>query len=330
MPPRRTHAILLLTLLPFLTTPSPIRVINTPRASKANTPSASEANTPSASEANTPSVSEANTPSVSEANTPSVSEANTPSVSEATRIFPIFGPKYGKVTIRDRKLRGAVYYIVGGHGGPDSGARGKREGKTLCEDEYAYDVALRLAHNLLSHDATVYIITRDDNDGIRDEKYLACDSDETVWRGKAIPTGQLERLKQRADVVNRLYRRNRRVRYQRQIVLHVDSRHEGNRVDIFFYHHSSSAGGKRTAETLQRTIEEKYRVHQPTRGYHGYVIARDRLYMLRKTLPRTVYIELGNIRNAQDQRRFVSVDNRQALANWLSEGLMRDFRRQRR
>jgi N-acetylmuramoyl-L-alanine amidase len=321
MPPRKTHAILLITLLPFLTAPS-ICVINTPNASEANTPNASEANTPNASEANTP--------SVSEANTPNASEANTPRASGTTRIFPIFGPKYGKVTVRDRKLRGAVYYIVGGHGGPDSGARGKRDGKTLCEDEYAYDVALRLAHNLLSHDAIVYIITRDENDGIRDEKYLACDSDETVWRGKEIPVGQLDRLKQRANVVNRLYRRNRRVRYQRQIVLHVDSRHEGNRVDIFFYHHSSSKGGKRTAETLQRTIEEKYRVHQPTRGYHGYVIARDRLYMLRKTLPRTVYIELGNIRNAQDQRRFVSADNRQALANWLSEGLMEDFLRARR
>ncbi|MDT8325589.1 MAG: N-acetylmuramoyl-L-alanine amidase, partial [Bacteroidota bacterium] len=268
-----------------------------------------------------------NTPRVSGANTPNASEAKASRASGTTRIFPIFGPKYGKVTVRDRKLRGAVYYIVGGHGGPDSGARGRREGRTLCEDEYAYDVALRLAHNLLSHDAKVYIITRDENDGIRDEKYLACDSDETVWRDREIPTGQLDRLKQRADVVNALYRRNRRMRYQRQIVLHVDSRQEGNRVDIFFYHHSSSAGGKRTAETLQRTIEEKYRVHQPTRGYHGYVIARDRLYMLRKTLPRTVYIELGNIRNAQDQRRFVSVDNRQALANWLSEGLLHDARR---
>lgn len=320
MPPRRTHAILLLTLLPFLTVPSPIRVLNTPRS-----PAATEANASRVSGTHAPRASGAPALRASEAPAP-----KTPRATEVHRIFPIFGSEYGKVTIRDRKLRGAVYYIVGGHGGPDSGARGKRDGLTLCEDEYAYDVALRLAHNLLSHDATVYIITRDENDGIRDEKYLACDSDETVWRGKEIPTGQLDRLKQRADVVNRLYRRNRRVRYQRQIVLHVDSRQEGNRVDIFFYHHSSSPGGKRTAETLQRTIEEKYREHQPTRGYHGYVNDRDRLYMLRKTLPRTVYIELGNIRNAQDQRRFVSVDNRQALANWLSEGLLRDFRRQRR
>ncbi|MBN1447244.1 MAG: N-acetylmuramoyl-L-alanine amidase [Bacteroidetes bacterium] len=239
----------------------------------------------------------------------------------------MFGTEHARVTIRDRKLKGAVFYIVSGHGGPDSGARGERDSRTLCEDEYAYDVALRLARNLLSHDAKVYLIVRDENDGIRDDKYLRCDSDEIVWGGKAIPREHLPRLKQRADIVNRLSRKNRHARYQRLIVLHVDSRSEGSRVDIFFYHHSGSRAGERTASVLQETIERKYRLHQPWRGYHGTVDSRDRLYMLRKTLPRTVYIELGNIRNALDQRRFISPDNRQALGNWLSEGLLDDFRR---
>ena len=66
-------------------------------------------------------------------------------------------------------------------------------------------------------------------------------------------------------------------------------------------------------------------MHQPWRGYHGTVAPRDGLFMLKSTRPRTVYIELGNIRNPLDQRRFVSVDNRQALANWLTEGLLEDF-----
>ncbi len=251
--------------------------------------------------------------------------ADPPEPAAEVRTFPIFGPEYERVEIRDRRLRGAVYYIVAGHGGPDSGARGKREGHTLCEDEYAYDVALRLARNLLSHDAKVYLITRDSNDGIRDGKYLSCDRDEHVWGGAAMPRDQLARLRQRADIVNRLAHRNRFAKYQRLIVLHVDSRQRGNRVDIFFYHHSASAAGRRTASILQRTIEQNYRIHQPWRGYHGTVEPRDRLYMLRRTTPGTVYIELGNIRNPLDQRRFISADNRQALGNWLGEGLLEDF-----
>ncbi|MBR9974473.1 MAG: N-acetylmuramoyl-L-alanine amidase [Bacteroidetes bacterium] len=256
------------------------------------------------------------------------SAASMPDGPGTVRRYAIFGPEHQDVTLRDNRLRGAVFYVVSGHGGPDSGARGERDGATLCEDEYAYDVGLRLARRLLEHDARVYVIIRD-NDGIRDDSLLACDEDETAWGGKTIPLPQLDRLRQRSAIVNRLARRNRNARYHRLIVLHVDSRAEGDRVDIFFYHHSTSPAARRTAIRLQDTIEEKYRRHQPWRGYHGTVAARDGLFMLKSTRPRTVYIELGNIRNPLDQRRFVSVDNRQALANWLTEGLLEDFRHAR-
>jgi N-acetylmuramoyl-L-alanine amidase len=242
------------------------------------------------------------------------------------RHYAIFGRNHEDVPLRDHTLAGTVYYLVAGHGGPDSGARGNRDGNTLCEDEYAYDVVLRLARNLLAHDAKVYIVVRDPDDGIRDDSLLICDDDEQVWGGKVIPAAQLDRLKQRVGIINRLSRRNHRIRYQRIIALHVDSRQEGDRVDIFFYHHSTSPASQRTATVLQETIEEKYRMHQPWRGYQGTVAARDGLYMLRNTRPRTVYIELGNIRNPLDQRRFISVDNREILADWLSEGLLEDYR----
>jgi N-acetylmuramoyl-L-alanine amidase len=39
-------------------------------------------------------------------------------------------------------------------------------------------------------------------------------------------------------------------------------------------------------------------------------------------LPTGVYIELGNIKNPLDQDRLVIQNNRQAVANWLCEGLL--------
>jgi N-acetylmuramoyl-L-alanine amidase len=48
--------------------------------------------------------------------------------------------------------------------------------------------------------------------------------------------------------------------------------------------------------------------------------------MLRHLQPATVYIELGNIRNIRDQDRLVIANNRQAVANWLCEGIL-DFYR---
>ncbi|MDG2449991.1 MAG: hypothetical protein P8M34_10150, partial [Saprospiraceae bacterium] len=57
----------------------------------------------------------------------------------------IYGNKYKDVAILDNSLYGKVFYVVSGHGGPDPGAVCKSCENQLCEDEYAYDVALRLA-----------------------------------------------------------------------------------------------------------------------------------------------------------------------------------------
>jgi N-acetylmuramoyl-L-alanine amidase len=242
----------------------------------------------------------------------------------STLIIPILGEAYKNITISDNKLKGNVYYIVAGHGGPDPGAMGKYNSYTLCEDEYAYDVALRLTRNLLEHGATVYVITRDKYDGIRDNAILAPDKDEVFYKNRKIPLDQVDRLNLACSVINELYEQNKNAGIKKQVAvnLHLDSRTSGQRVDMFFYHKSGSDEGEKLALILKNTVEEKYNHYQKNRGYEGEVKSRN-LHMLRKTVPVTVFIELGNIRNGADQKRFVLKDNRQAVANWLSEGLMK-------
>ncbi len=245
-----------------------------------------------------------------------------------TGVFPIFGKKYENVEFKDDKLKGAIFYIVSGHGGPDPGAVGKKGNHTLCEDEYAYDIGLRLARKLTEHNATVYIITRDPNDGIRDDAYLKCDKDEYSWGEKTIPLNPTQRLKQKVDAVNELYEKHRG-QHQRKIELHVDSRYSNQKVDIFFYYHPGSSQGKKLGETLLQTIKTKYDEHQPNRGYKGTVSER-RLYTLRNTKPVSTYIELGNINHPKDLERLIIVSNRQAIANWLTLGLIKDFENSRK
>lgn len=241
-----------------------------------------------------------------------------------TMTVPILGPEYKEITVEDETLSGCVYYLVSGHGGPDPGAMTKKDGNYLCEDEYAYDVTLRLARNLLSHGAKVYVIVRDNNDGIRDETYLGHDKDEVVWFKQRIPINQKRRLQQRTNVVNELYEKEKeKARLQKMIAIHVDSRTVGEKIDIFFYHFPGSAGGKQSADTLLHTIDAKYREHQKNRGYKGVVKGRD-LYVLRESKPTAVYIELGNITNEFDQKRILIPDNRQAIANWLFLGVQKD------
>lgn len=242
--------------------------------------------------------------------------------------YPIFGPNYSTVKPVSSELAGQVIYLISGHGGPDPGAMGKRDGHNLCEDEYAYDVCLRLARQLIQRGAIVYLIVRDDNDGIRDDPFLTCDSDEYVLGDQVIPLNQKERLYQRTATVNRYYEKHKKqgIRSQTTVEIHVDSNNRGLRRDVFFYHLRGSKGGQAIAEELHRTFKEKYGIHQASRNYHGTVTTRD-LYTLRETSPQAVYIELANIRNPEDQRRLVITDNREALAKWLAEGLTRALTR---
>ncbi|MFC4095160.1 N-acetylmuramoyl-L-alanine amidase family protein [Euzebyella saccharophila] len=238
--------------------------------------------------------------------------------------YAIFGKKHSLVVNKSNRLNNTVYYLVSGHGGPDPGAMANYGGKMIAEDEYAYDITLRLAKELISHGAMVYIIIRDENDGIRDERVLEIDRDEVAYPNKIIPLNQLNRLKQRVDIVNNLYKEHKG-KYQRLIVTHVDSRSIGQNIDVFFYHHEKSKNGRKLSESIHTTFQKKYEKFQPNRVYSGTFEDRSSLYMVKKTHPAMTFIEIGNIRNKKDQRRILDPDNRQALAKWISEGVLLDY-----
>lgn len=240
---------------------------------------------------------------------------------------PYFGKKHKKIKIQDNVLKGCVFYLISGHGGVDPGAIGKFDGNELHEDEYAYDITLRLALELHKHRAKVYMITIDTSDGIRDEKFLKPSYDEIFYGGIQIPNNQKERLQECANIVNKLYKENKK-RYTNHISIniHLDSRSEGEKIDVFFYYQEGNSTSKAIADSLLSTLRLQYAKFQPGRGYSGTVDTRN-LFMLRNTLPPTVYIELGNIRNKSNQYRFIEKDNRQAIAKWFCLGFLRYFKK---
>ncbi|MDU1889730.1 MAG: N-acetylmuramoyl-L-alanine amidase [Dysgonomonas sp.] len=238
------------------------------------------------------------------------------------RTNKLFGKKYQNYTVKSNKLKGACFYLSSGHGGPDCGAIGKADGRQLHEDEYAYDITLRLARCLLEEGATVHMIIQDPTDGIRDEKYLKNNKKETCM-GAAIPLNQLKRLKQRSDKINSLNRSSKE-KYKRAVFIHLDSRSKKSQLDVFFYYGKNSRDGKKLANTMRETFRDQYKRHQPSRGFTGTVSSRN-LYVLDNTSPIGIFAELGNIQNTFDQRRFLDYNNRQALAKWMCLGFIKDY-----
>ncbi len=249
-------------------------------------------------------------------------EDEKPSPKAGNETVSIFGREYGHITHKSDRLKGKVYYISAGHGGPDPGAMAKMGSRSICEDEYAYDVSLRLARNLMENGAKVHIVIQDDNDGIRNDDILICDHDEKTMGTQTIPINQLARLKQRTDAINDLYGYYARsgVKEQFLVCIHVDSRSENHRQDVFFYHFEHSKSGKKLALNVQDVFQQKYAKYRAGNEYQGSVSTRN-LYMLRVPYPTTLYVELANIKNEADRKRILPSTNRQALANWLYEGL---------
>jgi N-acetylmuramoyl-L-alanine amidase len=239
------------------------------------------------------------------------------------RTETLFGKKYKHVEVVDNSLKNQVFYLVSGHGGPDPGTSYQGYSSRICEDEYAYDVVLRIARNLMQHGAQVEIIVQDDSDGIRDDKILKCDNDEKYSGNIRIARNQLARLADRTKVINDLYLSYKRKGYKEQkaVMIHVDSQSKNKRQDVYFYHYKPSKSGLALAENLQQTFKKKYDKYQKNRGYKGFVKDRG-LFMLRNTLPTAVYIELANIKNTEDHARLLIKENRQALANWIFEGII--------
>lgn len=245
----------------------------------------------------------------------------------ATGKEPLFGKALATYPITSRELAGATFYLVGGHGGPDPGAIGTYQGHKLHEDEYAYDIVLRLGRELMMRGAKVHFIIQDKKDGIRSGQVLNNRKTETCM-GKSIPLDQNARLRQRAQQIDQLYRKDQSA-YKRAIFVHIDSRSQSKQTDVYFYHAPGSKQGKRLAERLRNTLSAKYKKHQPGRGFRGTVSERN-LYVLRNTQAAGVYLELGNIRNPRDQQRLVLENNRQALAKWIAEGIVADYRASRK
>lgn len=240
--------------------------------------------------------------------------------------IPLFGPAHKSVVIESSTLENQVFYIVPGHGGPDPGAIAKNvDGKyTICEDEYAYDVSLRLAKNLMEKGAEVYVIVQDENDGIRDDKYLDCDCDEISIGGHKIPTNQKKRLRQGINKVNKLYAKHKKKGNTKQwmVSLHIDAQSEENRQDVFFYYQSDSPASKNKAVDIQQVFDEKYQTYRKSKEYSGTVSARP-LYVVRNSKPEPIFIELANIHNEQDRKRILYSKNRQLLADWITEGFIK-------
>ena len=149
------------------------------------------------------------------------------------------------------------------------------------------------------------------------------DKDEKCITGYPLVLNQRLRLTQTTDAVNDLYRIHRKKgtadQEQLAVHIHVDSQHKDLRKDVYFYYQDENKTSEAIAKRIQKTLDNKYK-DLAGRSYNGTVSTRN-LFVMRNTIPSTIFMELGNIQNTLDHKRLLISSNRQALAEWLFDGI---------
>ena len=162
------------------------------------------------------------------------------------------------------KLYGAVVVIDPGHGGKDPGSHGLFTGDEVWEDEYAYDVALRVRDFIKKEDGVAFLTIEDPNGKVpRDwvpSKVFPPDHDEVFSLDRTqvrARTAGLSRRLQYANSIKRRYPKHRVV----FVAIHFDV--VGKRTDVAGVQIIAARQDSALAHALVESFHERMRQERP-------------------------------------------------------------------
>lgn len=220
-------------------------------------------------------------------------------------------------------LYGKVVIIDPGHGGEDPGSSGIHSGKRVFEDEYNYDVALRIAKLVKQNGGLAFLTVVDPNQRTprdwKPQEVFPADYDERFASDGTRAVARTRGMQKRLALANQLLKKYPRHRIA-WISIHFDvvgrnAEIQGVRI--------INGNGDTLPIALQGAFGKRLREVAPVVGNGDRDHGIRKLYVLSKAnkVKSKVLIELGNFRNRTDLWRIRNPVVREAYARAIVEGL---------
>ncbi len=220
-------------------------------------------------------------------------------------------------------LYGWVVVLDSGHGGMDPGASGIHDGQRVVEDEYVYDVTLRVRRMIRAKGGLV-VMTTTDRTGERNwETFRVFPDEQTerfVWDGSIVRAGTVG-LTKRLRLGNQTSRRYPSHR-QAWISIHFDVRGRGEDDGVRIITPDTEL---RLAKSLESSFGNAKRLRDDDpiveSGDRSHGIRRLFVLSGRNQIKEKVLIELGNFKNRDDLWRIRNPVVREAFARAIVQAL---------
>lgn len=225
---------------------------------------------------------------------------------------------------RNGSLHGWVVVLDAGHGGMDPGASGIFQGKRVVEDEYVFDVALRV-RRMVRAKGGLAIMTTMDNIGERSWKPFRVFPDMRTERfttdGTIVQagTGGLRRRLRLGNQIKRRYPKH----HQAWISIHFDVRGRSGDDGVRIITPDTEL---QIAKSLERSFGNAKRLRDDDplveSGDRDHGIRRLFILSGENRIKEKVLIELGNFKNEADVWRIRNHVVREAYARAITDSLV--------
>lgn len=187
-------------------------------------------------------------------------------------------------------LLGKTIYIDPGHGGRDSGAIYKN----IYEKDINLSISKKLAKELTSYGATVYMTREEDID---------------------LSTG--EKNKKRSDLANRAYKINK-IKPDMYVSIHQNYIPSSKWKGLQIFYDSINPQNKNIAEFLTQALQKKLPNVREVKNNNSY-------YMYSRIQFKGVLIETGFLSNYEDRNKLIDNNYQELLAKYITLAIIDYF-----